>query len=332
LNAVTRKLALPEKAGRRWPAFSLEKRHMNAAECLNKILLITDNMHLAALINEQCGRARYTITLCTGGRSIPRVIMGLFRRHCFDAVLLDMPVLAAAGTDIVRMIRFRDEKLGIILLNCPGPLNLMHPVSAREIQAIPGPMDAAGLLAELDRMMIRKRLPAAGPGPAPALLTDDVTGLYTRVYFCERLLQEIRAMQREGGGFSVLFCAVSGLKRIYHDHGIAGGNAVLKQVAPVVREACRRCDTVARTRIDEISIILPTADIEGARTVAERIIRAASGISHSSMRDRPAAMAIGMSTYPVHAKISRDLLLRADRDLCRSRAVSSGMYTVYGDH
>jgi diguanylate cyclase (GGDEF)-like protein len=304
---------------------------MTATCRLNNVLLITDDAHLAAFINEQLTGARYTVTLCTGGSRMPQSIMRLFLKHCFDAVLLDMNILVTIGPEIIRMIRLRDEKLGIILLSCPGAAALMRFAGRDDILMVNGPADPGRLLMTLDRMMTRKRFPETGNRHTriPAPLVENVTGLYARSYFCERLAQEIHSMQRNGGGFSVLLCAVRGLKRIYHDYGTIAGDAVLRQVSSAVRETCRRCDTVARTRVDEISIILPTASIEGSRIVADRLVNAVSTVSHESMGDGSAAIAIGMSTYPVHADLSSDLLHKADRALCQSRAKLPGMYTMY---
>ncbi len=305
---------------------------MNASECLNNILLITDDARLAGLINEHVSSARYTLTLCTGGMKIPQTIMRVFRIHNFDAVLLDMSVLLAIGPEIIRLIRFRDEKLDIILLNTVALPDRMKSIRRDETQMVIASGVPDRLLMTLDRMMIRKRLSDVTDrhGGFPAPLVDGATGLFARGYFCERVVQEIRSMQRSGGSFTVLFCAISGLKQIYNDYGINTGDAVLKQVSMDMRAACRRCDTMARTRMDEISILLPTASVEGSRMVAQRLINAVRGISHGLKRDGTTAIAIGMSTYPVHAKLSRDLLHIADKALCRSRATHQGMYTMYG--
>jgi diguanylate cyclase (GGDEF)-like protein len=100
---------------------------------------------------------------------------------------------------------------------------------------------------------------------------DALTGLYNRAYFLNQVepLAEFGAMR--GLGLAVLMLDIDHFKRINDEHGHDAGDAVLREVAGVLRESTRPEDLVARYGGEEFVLALPVAAPDQATERAERI-------------------------------------------------------------
>ncbi|WP_019627102.1 diguanylate cyclase [Thioalkalivibrio sp. ALJT] len=108
---------------------------------------------------------------------------------------------------------------------------------------------------------------------------DGLTGVANRRRFDGTLERVWNQTVRSGGSIGLLLLDIDFFKR-YNDHyGHLAGDDVLKAVAEAISSAVpRTTDLVARYGGEEFACILPATDLEGARTVAERIRTAISGL------------------------------------------------------
>jgi len=101
---------------------------------------------------------------------------------------------------------------------------------------------------------------------------DELTGLYNRRYFEQKLQTELEATSRSGGVLALLLLDLDHFKLINDRYGHQVGDEVLRQVAAVVRQQVReRSDTVARYGGEELAIIAPDTSLLCATQLAERI-------------------------------------------------------------
>ena len=104
------------------------------------------------------------------------------------------------------------------------------------------------------------------------IIHDNLTGLYTRKYFSEKVENDIAGLLKETGekrkeGYqvlSILFCDLDDFKKINDTYGHSFGDQILKRVSEILQENVRDTDIVARWGGEEIVIELLGADAKEA--------------------------------------------------------------------
>ena len=114
---------------------------------------------------------------------------------------------------------------------------------------------------------------------ASLALTDGLTGLANRRAFDEALNAEWRRTLREGTQMSLLLLDIDHFKGFNDRYGHQVGDDCLRAVATAVRGIARRPgDLTARYGGEELVIILPGADSQGASEVAEAALSAVEAL------------------------------------------------------
>jgi len=117
---------------------------------------------------------------------------------------------------------------------------------------------------------------------------DPLTGLLNRKALgpvFEELAQHGEASTREVG---MIMADIDHFKRINDTRGHAVGDAVLKEVADVLRACVRDGDAVYRMGGEEFLVLLPGTGLDGCTAVAERI-------RHEVAAQRPAGIELSIS-------------------------------------
>ncbi|MFI4869190.1 MAG: EAL domain-containing protein [Steroidobacterales bacterium] len=103
---------------------------------------------------------------------------------------------------------------------------------------------------------------------------DALTGLINRREF-ERRLQEAVDIAHRGDGAHVLcYLDLDRFKTVNDTSGHVAGDAMLRDVAKILRDAVRDSDTVARVGGDEFGLLLVGCPLEKARQIADDVCRA----------------------------------------------------------
>ena len=102
-------------------------------------------------------------------------------------------------------------------------------------------------------------------------VTDELTGLSNRRRFQETLAGEVARSQRFDQGLGLVMLDLDNFKQINDTYGHQQGDVVLRDVARVLRESCRAIDLPARYGGEELAVVLPGADLDGAFDLAERV-------------------------------------------------------------
>ena len=102
-------------------------------------------------------------------------------------------------------------------------------------------------------------------------VTDELTGLANHGRFQELLNVEIEQVHRYHHPIGLIMLDIDDFKAVNDTYGHPQGDAVLRHVARVLQENSRDADSPARYGGEELSLILPHTDLEGAHAIAERI-------------------------------------------------------------
>jgi diguanylate cyclase (GGDEF)-like protein len=100
---------------------------------------------------------------------------------------------------------------------------------------------------------------------------DPLTGLYNRGFFLEQIGVLAETSTARSLGLGVLMLDIDHFKRVNDTYGHDTGDAVLREVAAVLRESTRGDDLVARYGGEEFVAALPVAAPDQATERAERI-------------------------------------------------------------
>ena len=145
---------------------------------------------------------------------------------------------------------------------------------------------------------------------------DPLTGLPNRAVFDERLDEEQARFHRYRRPVSLLVIDLDRFKAVNDTYGHEAGDAVLREVASVVRRTVRDVDVPARYGGEEMVVLMPETMLRAAQDVAERIREAVAEaeIVHEG-RAIPVTASIGVSGCPEAVEEPRMLFERADRAL-----------------
>lgn len=102
-------------------------------------------------------------------------------------------------------------------------------------------------------------------------VTDELTNLYNRRYLSERYAEERARAIRNGHTLVALMVDIDKFKLVNDTYGHDSGDAVLQELAGVLRSQVRAEDIVARYGGEEFCILLPEIPLEDAMHVAERV-------------------------------------------------------------
>jgi len=153
--------------------------------------------------------------------------------------------------------------------------------------------------------------------------TDSLTGCLNHGAFYESLDIAIERALRHHEPLSLLVADVDLFKSFNDAYGHAEGDAALVRTGAILTSTCRAIDTVARIGGDEFAVILPSADLESAGTLARRLTAALNDSSQSDI-----TMSIGYATLdptePTTSRLFRDtdLGLYRAKELGRGRAAT----------
>lgn len=146
---------------------------------------------------------------------------------------------------------------------------------------------------------------------------DSLTDLHNHRFFQEQLAINIEYSKRYGQMFSLILIDIDNFKKFNDNYGHQSGDAVLRQVAILLKNAVRKADIVCRYGGEEIVIILPSTDNANAYILAEKLCKLVSN-KIFELKDNVktnVTISIGVATYPDNAELAVDLVEYADKSL-----------------
>jgi len=104
--------------------------------------------------------------------------------------------------------------------------------------------------------------------------TDPLTGLYNRYKFAELFVSEYDTMVKRGNSMSLFMMDIDFFKSVNDTYGHNVGDKILLQVSNLLLRYLRNVDIVGRWGGEEFVALLPTATLENAVTLTNKIRKA----------------------------------------------------------
>lgn len=152
--------------------------------------------------------------------------------------------------------------------------------------------------------------------------TDRLTKLYNRSFLEPFLESQIKASDLTGHPLSVIMVDIDYFKRINDTYGHAAGDHVLVLIAEVLVKCIRETDVASRFGGEEFVLVLPSANIETACSIAERIRQTTANLTIPPMDDiyiPKITCSLGVSVYPTLCNTMHELIKTADSALYKAK-------------
>jgi len=157
---------------------------------------------------------------------------------------------------------------------------------------------------------------------------DELTGLHNRRFFLEILEDELSRSRRHNLVASLLLMDIDHFKAINDKYGHSTGDLVLKEIASILGRNVRREDTLARYGGEELILLAPQTEMEGARIFGDRLRGLVEKHPFVYKEEFSVTVSIGIATFPRHAQGAEELIESADRALYKAKA--GGRNLVWG--
>jgi diguanylate cyclase (GGDEF)-like protein len=103
-------------------------------------------------------------------------------------------------------------------------------------------------------------------------IIDGLTEIHNKRYFLEFLDRELARSSRHNRPLALIMLDIDHFRNINNQYGHLGGDYTLREIAVRIKGNIRKEELFARYGGEEFALVLPETSLEGALTVAERVL------------------------------------------------------------
>jgi len=152
--------------------------------------------------------------------------------------------------------------------------------------------------------------------------SDYLTDLWNHGYFQFILQKELEITKATKSPLSLIMLDIDDFK-VYNDElGHQAGDAILKDLAGLLKNQSRKMDYVCRYGGEEFTIILPQTDKNEAFMIAERLrldIEKHRFIQEEILPKKKLTVSLGLATYPQDGTTPTELIKATDKSLYEAK-------------
>lgn len=184
----------------------------------------------------------------------------------------------------------------------------------------------------VNRRMARPTLIDVDMERAAVAGNDPLTGLMADRAFRAAVQSELRRAKRYAHPVAVAVFDLDGFAPVNERVGSVIGDRFIREAAIVLANKIRDIDVASRPGEDELAVLLPQTDRNGAFLVAERVRREIE--AHFRRREAagastPLTLSGGVASYPDDALDTETLLGRAAQALYQAKAAGKNVVVVH---
>jgi diguanylate cyclase (GGDEF)-like protein len=151
---------------------------------------------------------------------------------------------------------------------------------------------------------------------------DELTGLYNRRFYDQKILAEYRRSRRNLTALSLVLIDIDHFKVVNDTHGHLAGDQCLIWLAKHIQQSLKRsADKAFRYGGEEFCLILPNSDAQGALLVAEQLrLQLCDQVFQFQNIDIALTISCGICTYHQQADIGPEQIFSgADKALYQAK-------------
>lgn len=161
-------------------------------------------------------------------------------------------------------------------------------------------------------------------------ITDGLTRVTRRYHFQERYNEEVSRSKRHNLNLSVLMIDIDHFKNFNERYGHLYGDAVLIEVARILKQGIREVDLLCRYGGEEFVIMLPETTKPQAKIVAERLRQNIAQDKFQAYGESATlTISIGIASLPEDTTEGQELIDKADEALLRAKREGRNCVCLY---
>ena len=290
-----------------------------------RILVVDDSHDNVEIISTRLRFRGYEVEEAGRGEEA----LELVHKNPPDLILLDVMLPDLDGYEISRRIKTNVELPFIPIILVTARDSTQDKVAGLDAGAddyLTKPINFPELEARVRSMLRIKRLQDELEEKNRELeqlsISDGLTGLFNHRHIQALLEEEFERANRSGDPISVAMLDLDRFKAVNDTHGHQIGDAVLVEMAEILRRTAREVDRLGRYGGEEFIVILPETGIEEAAVFAERVREAVQAHPFAQSRGKPLSMTVsgGVAEYP-HPSVNNpyELVKYADQALYQAK-------------
>ncbi len=254
--------------------------------------------------------------------------MSILAKQTFDLIFVDYLLPGGSGLDFIRWMA--KESLDIPVISVTGhgdEVVATNMIKAGAYDYLPkASIDQETLsrciVKALEKYRLKKEVEQTNARMVQMATRDPLTGLYNRHAMNDLFEKEFNRARRYRTDLACLLLDLDSFKEVNDTFGHHFGDYVLQQFGQKLIKNLRDTDACFRYGGEEFLVLLPNANLNKARQVAEKIRRACESDPYDDGEHAVAVtVSIGVATVSDgNPATARDLLALADKTLYRAKA------------
>jgi diguanylate cyclase (GGDEF)-like protein len=288
-----------------------------------KILLVDDEEDARVTLAELLEMNEFKVTATQNGTEALRILQD----QPFDLVISDLFMPGVDGIALTKAIHEKGINIPVIVMTGFASIETaVESMKAGATDYINKPFNLDHIKIIIDRTLEKRRLQQLAKEREyfeNLSNLDALTELNNYRYFHHVLQLEIDRQKRYRRPLSLMMIDIDDFKICNDTFGHVVGDAVLKQIAALIKKMTRGCDYTARYGGEEFAVILPETTTKEAAVVAERIRAAVEEFSFDTGEkgnSKKLTITIGLASFPDDAQENKFLIEKADQRLYFGKA------------